>query len=358
MGFKDIDFNPPATMAPPAVETYVDTAQRKADLGAKQKQYTEDKAGAKVMLADSIKEAEKTLALAKSKSGTSEEQADLVDYIKTLKGLKPMLDKLGDNAVEGFKGNLAALKSDLALKVTAATGQSSTGKYYVEGVEADIQTYANAVAKESKVKLYNDAYTRLKAENPGWWEENLVRAAQDEATATFNRDNGIRGTSEFTGSGGGSMTTTASGATLTTGGYSQEGTPVTGGQYDANGNYVGLSLTGGTSSTPAGTLAIDTFKSTLGLFVGKEEMNKPWVTQLYKSTSKFYKSGSTVEESFNMAIQDVQNNPDMAEFTKRFKGIYDLTDKRRKGEAVYVPTVAEYFATEKTMGDSLRQSSW
>ncbi len=168
---------------------------------------------------------------------------------------------------------------------------------------------------------------------------------------------GIGGAGMFTGEGGGSKSVTASGDVITTGGYNQQGNPVAGGQYDVNGNYVGINLTAGTSSTPTGTLAVDTFKATLGILIGKEEMTKPWVTQLYKATSKFYKSGSTIEESFNMAIQDVQDNPEMTEFTKRFKGIYDLTDKRRKGEPVYVPTVAEYFATEKTMADTLKSSN-
>jgi hypothetical protein len=168
---------------------------------------------------------------------------------------------------------------------------------------------------------------------------------------------GVAGAGMSVGAGGGSKSVDASGNVITTGGYDQQGNPANGGQYDVNGNYVGINLTAGTSNTVTGTLAVDTFKSTLGLFVGPDEMKKPWVAQLYKATSKFYKSGSTIDESFNMAVQDVQKNPDMQEFTKRFKGIYDLTAKRQEGQAVYVPTVAEYFATEKTMGDALRQSN-
>lgn len=168
---------------------------------------------------------------------------------------------------------------------------------------------------------------------------------------------GIKGAGMSVGAGGGSKSVDASGNVITTGGYDQQGNPVSGGQYDVSGNYVGINLTTGTSTTPTGTLAVDTFKATLAIFVGEEEMKKPWVTQLYKSTSKFYKSGSTIDESFNMAIQDVQNNPEMSEFTKRFKGIYDLTDKRRRGEPVYVPTVAEYFATETKMADTLKSSN-
>jgi hypothetical protein len=108
---------------------------------------------------------------------------------------------------------------------------------------------------------------------------------------------------------------------------------------------------------PVRTLAIDVFRQTLGMFFGQTEMQKPWVNELYSSVSKFYKSGSTPDESFNLAVLDVQKNPNMAEFTKRFKGIYALQEMKQKGQAVTVPTVAEYFATEAKMGDILKQSS-
>lgn len=108
---------------------------------------------------------------------------------------------------------------------------------------------------------------------------------------------------------------------------------------------------------PVRTLAIDVFRQTLGMFFGETEMQKPWVNELYSSVSKFYKSGSTADESFNLAVLDVQKNPNMTEFTKRFKGIYALQEMKQKGQAVTVPTVAEYFATEAKMGDILKQSS-
>jgi hypothetical protein len=44
----------------------------------------------------------------------------------------------------------------------------------------------------------------------------------------------------------------------------------------------------------------------------------------------------------------------MAEFTKRFKPIYALTDRLAAGEAVNVPTVAELFTTEAAIGDAFR----
>jgi len=105
------------------------------------------------------------------------------------------------------------------------------------------------------------------------------------------------------------------------------------------------------------TLASDIFKQTLAIFFGPTEMAKPWATELYNVVSKFYKQGATSEEAFNMAVLDSEKNPALADFTKRFKGIYSLQKMKQAGQAVTVPTIAEYFATESKMGDVLKQSN-
>ena len=105
------------------------------------------------------------------------------------------------------------------------------------------------------------------------------------------------------------------------------------------------------------TLASDVFKQTLATFFGAAEMAKPWANELYKVVSKFYKTGASAEESFNMALLESRNNPAMADFTKRFRGIYALQDMKQAGKAVTVPTIAEYFATESKMGDILKASN-
>lgn len=120
---------------------------------------------------------------------------------------------------------------------------------------------------------------------------------------------------------------------------------------------------GSTTTTPVSptdtgpTLASDVFKQTLAVFFGAAEMAKPWANELYKVVSKFYKAGATAEESFNMALLESRNNPAMADFTKRFKGIFALQDMKQQGKAVTVPTIAEYFATESKMGDMLKASN-
>lgn len=113
-----------------------------------------------------------------------------------------------------------------------------------------------------------------------------------------------------------------------------------------------------TQTTPTGpTMASDVFKQTLAIFFGPSEMGKAWVNELYNVVSRFYKQGVTTEEAFNMAVLDSEKNPALADFTKRFKGIYALQKMKQEGKAVTVPTIAEYFATEAKMGDVLKQSS-
>ena len=108
--------------------------------------------------------------------------------------------------------------------------------------------------------------------------------------------------------------------------------------------------------TPAGpTLARDTFKNTLALFFGATEASKPWVNALYDVVNKYYRTGSSADESFNLALQDARNNPTLKPFTDRFKGIYALQDMRQAGKPVLVPTIAEYVSSQAKMGEILTQ---
>lgn len=106
------------------------------------------------------------------------------------------------------------------------------------------------------------------------------------------------------------------------------------------------------------TMAIDTFRNTLALFFGAQEVTQPWVNALYGVTSKYYKTGSTVDESLNLALQDVRNNPELTTFTKRFKGLYDLQDKLASGVAVSVPTIAEFFKSQQQLGEVMNRAGF
>ena len=111
----------------------------------------------------------------------------------------------------------------------------------------------------------------------------------------------------------------------------------------------------GTSTTR--TLGKDQFKNSLALFFGAAEAAKPWVDALYDVVSKFYRTGSDVNESFNLALQDARNNPALKPFTDRFKGIYALQDLKLTGKPVLVPTIAEYVVSQAKMGDVLREAN-
>jgi hypothetical protein len=128
--------------------------------------------------------------------------------------------------------------------------------------------------------------------------------------------------------------------------------------WDDNDGWISTTLipgsTGTTVTAPERTLAVDTFKNTLALVFGAKEANQPYVAKLYELVSGFYKTGSTQDEALNLAIREAYNNNAIPEFTKRFAGIFALDAKLRAGEAIQVPTIAEFFAAEAKMGDVLK----
>jgi len=134
--------------------------------------------------------------------------------------------------------------------------------------------------------------------------------------------------------------------------------PDTSGNGGDGGDGSGSSIFGsvaGTSTTR--TLGRDQFKNSLALFFGAAEAAKPWVDALYDVVSKFYRTGSDVNESFNLALQDARNNPALKPFTDRFKGIYALQDLKLTGKPVLVPTIAEYVVSQAKMADVLREAN-
>lgn len=115
--------------------------------------------------------------------------------------------------------------------------------------------------------------------------------------------------------------------------------------------------TGSTTGTGTGVgLAKDTFKNTLALFFGATEAAKPWADALYGVVSKYFRSGSDANESFNLALQEARTNPALKPFADRFKGIFALQDMRQQGKPVLVPTIGEYVASQAGMSNLLTQA--
>lgn len=143
------------------------------------------------------------------------------------------------------------------------------------------------------------------------------------------------------------------------GGFEWRQRPTSGAFTGGTGFTGGAGFTGSTgvptSSGP--TLARDVFKATMALYFGEAEAAKGWMDELYNVVSKYYRSGSDIQESFNMALLDARKNPNLAAFTNRFKGIYALQDLRQAGKPVKVPTIAEYVASQAGMADLLNQAN-
>lgn len=106
-----------------------------------------------------------------------------------------------------------------------------------------------------------------------------------------------------------------------------------------------------------GNLSLDAFINTLTLLMGKEEASKAYVKELYGLVSRFYKQGSTISDSINLALYQAKEEKAIPEFTNRFSGIFALQERRARGEAIDVPTIAEYVKSQERLGEILRRSA-
>jgi hypothetical protein len=109
-----------------------------------QSEYTKTLAGAKTDLPSAIANAQKLYNDAK-KSGNVGIATQAKDFITTLKGLEPMLAKLGTEASNVYKGDQSALRTDDAMRSGQMTGVSTSGQYYVNGSAVSAQEYATSV---------------------------------------------------------------------------------------------------------------------------------------------------------------------------------------------------------------------
>jgi hypothetical protein len=103
-------------------------------------------------------------------------------------------------------------------------------------------------------------------------------------------------------------------------------------------------------------LSEEAFINTLKLLMGSAEASKPYVKQLYTLVSKYYKTGSTIPDSINLALYDAEENKLIPEFTTRFSGIFKIRDRRAAGEVIDVPTLAEYVKSQEGIAEVLRNT--
>lgn len=106
---------------------------------------------------------------------------------------------------------------------------------------------------------------------------------------------------------------------------------------------------------PTRTLAIDTFRNTLSGLFAPGEMSSVWVDALYGVVSGYYNTGSTIPDAFNLALRDAETDKRLAPFAERFAPIFAIRKRQQAGEAVAVPTIEQYVASEIDLGDIMRE---
>jgi hypothetical protein len=262
-----------------------------------QADYTKTLAKTKSTIDKDIANAKATLTLA-NKKGTADQKAAAKDFYDTLVGLKPLLDKLGPDASNIYKGDLSALNG-------GSGGTGGTGGGGMGGAA----TGGKGAYSLSQIRAYMDA-------NGGDFPPDLNTIAS-----------GI----------------TAADLTNLMSDY-RSGRPT-----DDKSETI-------TKEDTTRTLGKDVFKSTLALMLGSTEAAKPWVNEIYGIASGFYKSGSTIEEALNFSIYEAKNKGLAPEFTKRFQGVFDLQARLQAGEAIEVPTIAQFIKAESDMGTTLREA--
>jgi len=113
---------------------------------------------------------------------------------------------------------------------------------------------------------------------------------------------------------------------------------------------------GSTGFTDTGTvtLAANTFANTVALLMGETEATQPWVEELRQLAQGFINTGSDTDEAMNLALRDAKAKGKASKFVQRFDAIFKLQDRLNAGEAVQVPTIAEYVKSEQALGDVFR----
>jgi len=148
--YGDRDIVIPASTAPMALDTYVDPAQRKAQLNAIQKEYIDTRGQTRVTL-----EGQRTTIqdLAK-RANEIKDPIEKANFLQTVKdslanvelGLKlQAIVDANDNAnVGASKEAQNLLRSDSIFVAQGISGISNTGKYYLNGQEVSAQQYASS----------------------------------------------------------------------------------------------------------------------------------------------------------------------------------------------------------------------
>ena len=79
-----------------------------------------------------------------------------------------------------------------------------------------------------------------------------------------------------------------------------------------------------------------------------------WLDELQGLIQGFIDTGSTMEEANNLALNEAKAKGKASPFVNRFEAIFKLQDRLKAGEAIDVPTIAEYVKSEQALGTVFR----
>ena len=129
-----------------------------------------------------------------------------------------------------------------------------------------------------------------------------------------------------------------------------------GGEFDGD-EVPSPAIIGSEGYEPGGKVPTSTaaFRNTMATIMGGlNPEDLVWVDELYELKQGFIDTGSTPQEADNLALNEAKAKGKASPFVNRFEAIFKLQDRLKAGEAIDVPTIAEYVKSEQKLGDVFR----
>lgn len=129
-----------------------------------------------------------------------------------------------------------------------------------------------------------------------------------------------------------------------------------GGEFDGD-EVPNPAIIGSEVYTPGGKVPLSTatFRNTMATIMGginPEDLF--WIDELQELIQGFIDTGSSYEEAMNLALNEAKAKGKASPFVNRFEAIFKLQDRLKAGEAIDVPTIAEYVKSEQALGNVFR----
>ena len=129
-----------------------------------------------------------------------------------------------------------------------------------------------------------------------------------------------------------------------------------GGEFDGE-EVPNPAIIGSEGYTPGGKVPLSTatFRNTMSTIMGGTNPEDiVWLDELQEMMQGFINTGSTPEEAQNLALNEAKAKGKASPFVQRFDAVFRLQDRLKAGEAIDVPTIAEYVKSEQALGTVFR----